>query len=585
MGRVVVLKSNRSPSFEFIRIQLSITFLGPLTLFPLKCSQPQLFPIFFYFIILLFLKFLFLFQIKPNPHFHFLLRLSFSLSVSLFLSATKMAANPFLIFFILSIFTFSLFSSVVSRISPNPSDPLRTTAVLDIAASLKQAHEVLSFDPQTLKPFDDAEQSIHANFSSSGSFSVLLYPRDALHNSKHEDYRSLFLSRMERDESRVKSITTELDLLLNNVRKSDLKPVETEIRPEDLSTPVVSGTSQGSGEYFSSIGVGRPAKALYMVLDTGSDINWLQCQPCSDCYQQSDPIFNPISSSSYRSLACESQQCEALQDSACRNGKCLYQVSYGDGSYTVGEFATETVSFGNSGSVNDVALGCGHDNEGLFIGSAGLLGLGGGHLSLPSQIKATSFSYCLVDRDSGRSSTLEFNSARPSESVTAPLLRKSNRDTFYYVGITGIGVGGQLLAIPPSLFDVDESGEGGIIVDSGTAITRLQTQAYESLRDAFKSKAPQLPAASGVALFDTCYDLSSRRSVSVPTVSFHFAGGKSLTLPAKNYLIPVDKSGTFCFAFAPTSSSLSIIGNVQQQGTRVSFDLANSLIGFAPNKC
>ncbi|KAH7528781.1 protein ASPARTIC PROTEASE IN GUARD CELL 1 [Ziziphus jujuba] len=497
-----------------------------------------------------------------------------------------MAANPFLFFFILSVFTFSVFSSVFSRSLSNPSDhPLHTTAVLDVSASLKLAHEVLSFDPQTLKPFDDAEQSIPTNFSSSASFSVLLFPRDSLHNSKHDDYRSLFLSRIERDAARVESINTKLQFLLNNVSKSDLEPVVTEIRPEDLSTPVVSGTSQGSGEYFSRIGVGRPAKSFYMVLDTGSDINWLQCEPCSDCYQQSDPIFNPTSSSSYQPLTCESQQCNALQVSACRNGRCLYQVSYGDGSYTVGDFATETVSFGNSGSVNNVALGCGHDNEGLFVGSAGLLGLGGGHLSLPSQIKAATFSYCLVDRDSGGSSTLEFNSARPSDSVTAPLLRNGNRDTFYYVGLTGIGVGGQLLSIPPSLFEVDESGNGGIIVDSGTAITRLQTQAYESLRDAFKSKAPQLPATSGVALFDTCYDLSSRTSVKVPTVSFHFTGGKSLNLPAKNYLIPVDNSGTFCFAFAPTTSSLSIIGNVQQQGTRVSFDLANSLVGFSPNKC
>ncbi|KAF8389697.1 hypothetical protein HHK36_024216 [Tetracentron sinense] len=32
---------------------------------------------------------------------------------------------------------------------------------------------------------------------------------------------------------------------------------------------------------------------------------------------------------------------------------------------------------------------------------------------------------------------------------------------------------------------MDESGSGGIIIDSGTAVTRLQTEAYNSLRDAF----------------------------------------------------------------------------------------------------
>jgi hypothetical protein len=322
-----------------------------------------------------------------------------------------------------------------------------------------------------------------------------------------------------------------------------------------------------------------------MVLDTGSDVNWIQCKPCSDCYQQSDPIYDPTSSSTYESLTCEAQQCQQLEVSACRNGKCLYQVSYGDGSFTVGEYITETVSFGGSGSVNRVAIGCGHDNEGLFVGAAGLLGLGGGSLSLTSQIKASSFSYCLVDRNSPKTSTLEFNSVQPSDSVTAKLLKNQKLDTFYFMDLTGISVGGQMVAIPPQVFAADGSGGSGIIIDSGTAITRLQTQAYNSLRDSFKKLTQNLRPAEGFALFDTCYDLSNLQSVRVPTVSFHFGENKVWNLPAKNYLIPVDTAGTFCFAFAPTPSQLSIIGNVQQQGTRVSIDVANSLIGFSPNKC
>lgn len=461
----------------------------------------------------------------------------------------------------------------------------KTHTVLNVLDSLQQAQAVLSFNPQTLKPLDQQQEEESLTYSNTSIFSVVLHSRDSLYKTSHKDYKNLVLSRLERDSARVDSLNTKLQFALHGVKKSDLKPMETELQPEDLSTPIISGTSQGSGEYFSRVGVGHPAKSFFMVLDTGSDINWLQCQPCSDCYQQSDPIFNPSSSSSYKPLSCASQQCSALDVSACRGGRCLYQVSYGDGSFTVGDFVTDTVSFGNSGSVDNVALGCGHDNEGLFVGAAGLLGLGGGSLSLTSQIKASSFSYCLVDRDSGKSSTLEFNSVPPGDSVTTSLLRNSKLDTFYYVRLSGMSVGGQALSIPSSLFAIDASGNGGIIVDSGTAITRLQTQAYNSLRDAFVKNTQHLPSASGVALFDTCYDLSSMRSVKVPTVSFQFGDGKSLSLPAKNYLIPVDSSGTFCFAFAPTSSSLSIIGNVQQQGTRVSFDLANSRVAFSSNKC
>ncbi|KAB1212647.1 Protein ASPARTIC PROTEASE IN GUARD CELL 1 [Morella rubra] len=492
-----------------------------------------------------------------------------------------MAQSPFL-------FCFTAFVALAVSFFPlafSRSLSEGTHSFLDVSASLKQAHAVLNFDPEKLKPLDQHEELQPQSFANSSSFVVQLHPRNSLYKTSHKDYKSLVLSRLERDSARVKSLTTELQLALSGLKKSDLEPMEAEVLPESLSTPIVSGTSQGSGEYFSRVGVGHPAKPFYMVLDTGSDLNWLQCKPCTDCYQQSDPIFDPSSSSSYEALSCTSPQCGSLDVSGCRAEKCLYQVSYGDGSFTVGDFVTETLSFWNSGGVSKVALGCGHDNEGLFVGAAGLLGLGGGSLSLPSQIKASSFSYCLVDRDSGRSSTLEFNSAPPADSVSTALLRNRKIGTFYYVGLTGMSVGGQPLSIPSSVFQMDASGNGGIIVDSGTAITRLQTQAYNALRDAFVQLTRHLPTTSGVALFDTCYDLSSMRSVRVPTVSFRFSDDKTLLLPAKNYLIPVDSSGTFCFAFAPTTSSLSIIGNVQQQGTRVSFDLANSRVGFSPNKC
>ncbi|KAJ8541144.1 hypothetical protein K7X08_001960 [Anisodus acutangulus] len=76
-----------------------------------------------------------------------------------------------------------------------------------------------------------------------------------------------------------------LQLSLTNFSHSDLKPVQTMLQPEDLQTPITSGASQGSGEYFTRLGLSEPAKEFYMVLDTGSDITWVQCEPCSDWIQ------------------------------------------------------------------------------------------------------------------------------------------------------------------------------------------------------------------------------------------------------------------------------------------------------------
>ncbi|XP_016442544.1 protein ASPARTIC PROTEASE IN GUARD CELL 1-like [Nicotiana tabacum] len=473
-----------------------------------------------------------------------------------------------------------LFVTALSRTTPDAS---RTT-FLNVPSSIQKTLNPFSVDSsQAVKSLKQDENVIST--SSSSSLSLQLHSRVSVRGTSHRDYNSLTLARLERDSARVKSLQTRVDLVVQRITKSDLKPVEVEFQAEELEGPIISGTSQGSGEYFSRIGIGHPQSQVYMVLDTGSDVNWIQCAPCADCYQQADPIFEPASSSTFSPLTCETQQCKSLDVSECRNDTCLYEVSYGDGSYTVGDFVTERVTFGGSASVENVAIGCGHNNEGLFVGAAGLLGLGGGALSFPSQINASSFSYCLVDRDSDSTSTLEFGGVISPDAITAPLIRNSKLDTFYYLDLTGLSVAGNLLSVPPSAFKVSNNGDGGVIIDSGTAVTRLQTDVYNTLRDEFVKGTRHLPSTNGVALFDTCYDLKSMKSVEVPTVSFHFSNGKELPLPAKNYLIPVDSSGTFCFAFAPTSSSLSIIGNVQQQGTRVSFDLKNSLIGFSSNKC
>jgi hypothetical protein len=122
-------------------------------------------------------------------------------------------------------------------------------------------------------------------------------------------------------------------------------------------------------------------------------------------------------------------------------------------------------------------------------------------------------------------------------------------------------------------------------MDTGTAITRLPTIAYNAFRDAFIAQTTNLPRATGVSIFDTCYDLNGFVTVRVPTVSFYFSGGQILTFPARNFLIPIDDVGTFCFAFAPSPSGLSIIGNIQQEGIQISIDGTNGFVGFGPNVC
>ncbi|KAL9250314.1 ASPARTIC PROTEASE IN GUARD CELL 1-like protein [Drosera capensis] len=497
--------------------------------------------------------------------------------------------------------TFIIFPCILFTIaiSLSNSTPENQYTILNVSDSLYHVNNLFSLNPQLQSRQQQSSYNNENNTlpdsswsSSSSIISVQLYPRTSLEIPKEPDYRTLMESRLARDSYRVTTISTKIEMAAAGISRADMKPIQdvtnNTYSTESLQAPISSGTSQGSGEYFTRLGVGSPARDYYMVIDTGSDVNWLQCEPCNDCYTQTDTIFNPTTSTTYSPLPCSSTLCTRLDVSACGGltGTCVYQVSYGDGSFTVGDFVTETLSFPSSPPIPNVGIGCGHDNEGLFAGAAGLLGLGGGQLSLTSQIKSPSFSYCLVNRDSTDSSALVLNDSPPSDSISTRLLRSTRIDTFYYIALTGITIGGRPVPIQPSAFSIDSAtGRGGVIIDSGTAITRLKTEAYEAMRDAFKELTVDLPAAASVALFDTCYDLRGMRSVRVPTVGLVFDGGEMLSFPARNYLIPVDDEGTFCFAFAGTSGGVSIVGNVQQQGIRVWVDTARGIVSFSQNSC
>ncbi|XWS54359.1 hypothetical protein CRYUN_Cryun10bG0083400 [Craigia yunnanensis] len=436
------------------------------------------------------------------------------------------------------------------------------------------------------RPLETSEYHEPSNVSESGQgkWKLKLVHRDKLSSNTtatlHE-HSHRFHARMQRDVKRVAS-------LLRRLSGGGGHGVDAAYEVNDFESDVVSGMDQGSGEYFVRLGVGSPPRSQYMVIDSGSDIVWVQCQPCNQCYRQSDPVFDPADSASYAGVSCSSSVCDRIEKSGCHAGRCRYEVMYGDGSYTKGTLALETLTFGRT-VVKNVAIGCGHINRGMFIGAAGLLGLGGGSMSLLGQLGGQTggaFTYCLVSRGTDESGSLVFGrGAMPVGAAWVPLLRNPRVPSFYYIGLSGLGVGGIRVPVSEDIFQLNELGYGGVVMDTGTAVTRFPTLAYNAFRDAFIAQTGNLPRASGVSIFDTCYNLSGLISVRVPTISFYFSGGPILTLPASNFLIPVDDVGTFCFAFASTASGLSIIGNIQQEGIQISFDGANGFVGFGPNVC
>uniref|UniRef100_A0A2N9I5N8 Peptidase A1 domain-containing protein n=1 Tax=Fagus sylvatica TaxID=28930 RepID=A0A2N9I5N8_FAGSY len=378
-----------------------------------------------------------------------------------------------------------------------------------------------------------------------------------------------------------------------------------------LMATLESGVSLGSGEYFMDVFVGTPPKHFSLILDTGSDLNWIQCVPCYDCFEQNGPHYDPKDSSSFKNISCHDERCKLVSSPdpprPCKaeNQTCPYYYWYGDNSNTTGDFALETFTVNlttASGKsefrrVENVMFGCGHWNRGLFHGAAGLLGLGRGSLSFSSQLQSLyghSFSYCLVDRnsDTNVSSKLIFGESKellshPNLNFTSFVVGKQNLvDTFYYVQIKSIMVGGEVLNIPEETWHLSPEGAGGTIIDSGTTLSYFAEPAYQIIKEAFLKKVKGYPVVEDFPILNPCYNVSGVEKMELPEFGIQFADGAVWNFPVENYFIRLEPEDIVCLAILGTPrSSLSIIGNYQQQNFHIWYDIKKSRLGYAPMSC
>ncbi|KAJ4956681.1 hypothetical protein NE237_013464 [Protea cynaroides] len=357
---------------------------------------------------------------------------------------------------------------------------------------------------------------------------------------------------------------------------------------KDVSSTVIAN----NGEYLMKISIGTPPIDVLAIADTGSDLNWVQCKPCQDCYKQVTPLFDPKSSSTYINLACNASFCEELgSQSSCSRNVCQYSYSYGDQSFTNGNLASETFTLSNSKSGRYVSLpkkvfGCGHNNNGTFDKhGSGLIGLGGGSLSLISQLGSSingKFAYCLVPLTAEHeTSTLSFGAdaiVSGSGVVSTPLVSKSPI-TFYYLTLEGISVGTKRLRYKQSLEAAARNVEkGNIIIDSGTTLTLLPSHFYDELEAAVKDAIHLTPIDNQKEL-KLCYE--TVKDIGVP-ITVHFSGA-DVKLNTVNTFVRVDDN-IVCFAIIPTDN-LAIFGNIAQINFLVGYDREGGTVSFKPTDC
>jgi len=358
-----------------------------------------------------------------------------------------------------------------------------------------------------------------------------------------------------------------------------------------VTIPDSTGSSLGTLEFVVTVGFGTPAHNYTLTIDTGSDVSWIQCQPCSGhCHKQHDPVFDPTKSATYSAVPCGHPQC-APAGGKCSNGTCLYKVMYGDGSSTAGVLSHETLSLTSNRSLPGFAFGCGQKIVGDFGEVDGLIGLGRGALSLSSQAAATfgaSFSYCLPSYDTSPGYlTIGSTTPAPNDVVQyTAMITKKDYPSLYFVELVAIDIGGYVVPVSPTVFTKD-----GTLLDAGTTLMYIPPEAYTLLRDRFKfvmNWTGYTPAPAHEPL-DTCYDFGGNNVILLPAVSFNFSDGSMFGLSPVAILVYPDDTApaTGCFAFLPRPSTMpfNIIGNTQQRGTEVIYDVAAEKIGFGQGTC
>ncbi|CAK9321607.1 unnamed protein product [Citrullus colocynthis] len=403
-----------------------------------------------------------------------------------------------------------------------------------------------------------------------------------------------------------------------------------------LSLPLSPG-----GDYTLSFNLGSESHKISLYMDTGSDLVWFPCSPFECILCEGKPkIQSPLPKiSNNKSVSCSAPACsaahggslsashlcaisqcplESIEISECSSFSCPpFYYAYGDGSL-IARLYRDSLSLPAPGpspaiNVRNFTFGCAHTTLGEPVGVAGF---GRGTLSMPSQLATFSpqlgnrFSYCLVSHSFAtdrvrRPSPLILGRyyGRETEFIYTSLLENPKHPYFYSVGLAGISVGNVKIPAPEFLKKVDEGGSGGVVVDSGTTFTMLPAGLYDSVVAEFENRtgrvanrARRIEESIGLS---PCYYYEG--SVEVPRVVLHFVGEQSsVVLPRKNYFYEFLDSGdgvgrkrkVGCLMLMNGGDEVELaggpgatLGNYQQQGFEVVYDLEKNRVGFARRQC
>ncbi|KAJ3696097.1 hypothetical protein LUZ60_001474 [Juncus effusus] len=365
------------------------------------------------------------------------------------------------------------------------------------------------------------------------------------------------------------------------------------------------------GLYYTRVQLGNPPKEFYVQIDTGSDILWVTCNPCSGCPTSSGlniklEFYEAEKSTTSSKISCADDTCtaamqtgEALCTASDGSGSlCDYTFQYGDGSGTSGYYVSDSLYFdtvldagSTANSSATIVFGCSNSQSGDLTKADravdGIFGFGQHDLSVVSQLSSSGvapkvFSHCLKGSGNGGGILVLGQVVEPGL-VYTPLVPSQPH---YNLNLESIAVNGLTLSIDSSVFATSTT--QGTIIDSGTTLAYLADQAYDPFVEAIVASVDDSVHAFA-SKGNQCFLTGSSVDTVFPKVGLTFKGGAVLLLKPEDYLLQqgtVDGAIIWCIGWQKNQGQgISILGDMVLKDKVFVYDLANQRIGWADYDC